>query len=268
VAATDPQGLAWLAEPDSGNRLTSYRFVLVQGVEPTALPGRLADGGTALKEPMTLWDAYRMRDDKGEFSSYDDRALMAVGRAGSGWSFAFDAEPAPFNGQRFVSPAGAASEGTRAVVVWSGLRAWHGRPHFHLSVAQDGIEDYAFTYEDGEIRTDGAIPEALQPARFFGRPEEDSGVERALLEAVGEEFGVRLPRHALMHSPMHTFTTRSWTRPPEGGETYSVVRIGWGPALVADSTASAGAAPEGASSGSEDTSSEGSGLKDAGTDGD
>jgi hypothetical protein len=268
AAGTDPEGLAWLAEPDPGNKRTSYRFVLVEGVEPVDLPGRLSDAGTALKEPVPLWDAYRMRDDKREFSSYDDRALMAVGRAGPGWSFAFDAEPAPFGGRRFVSPAGAASGGTRAVVVWSGLRAWHGRRHFHLSVARDGIEDYAFTYEDGEIRRSGAIPEALEPGRFFGRAEEDSGAERALLEAVGEEFGVRLPRHALTHSPMHTFTTRSWTRPPEDGETYSVVRIGWGPALVADGTTSAGAAPEGTPSGTEGAAPEGCGLKDAGTDGD
>jgi hypothetical protein len=200
AAGTDPGGLAWLAEPDPGNRRTSY----------------------------------------------DDKAVMAVGRAGLGWSFAFDAEPAPFIGQRFVSPAGAASEGTRAVVVWGGLRAWHGEPFFHLSVARDGIEDYAFTYEDGEIRTSGAIPQALEPGRFFGRPKEDSGVERALLEAVGEEFGVRLPRHSLMRGRMHTFTTRSWTRPPGDGETYSVVRLDWGPALVADGNGPERCGPSGA----------------------
>lgn len=245
TAGDDPDGLAWLAEPDPGNRRSSSRFVLVEGVEPADLPGRLTDGGTALQEPMTLWDAHRVRNDKREFSSYDDKALMAVGRAGPGWSFAFDAEPAPFNGQRFVSPAGAASEGTRAVVVWSGLRAGHGRPSFHLSVARDGVEEYAFTYEAGEIRTSGAIPDALAPSRFFGRTEEDSGAERAVLKAVAEEFGVRLPRHALLHGRLHTFTTRSWTRPPVAGETYAVMTLGWGPALVADGTASEGTGPDG-----------------------
>lgn len=64
-------------------------------------------------------------------SSYDDRALMAVGRVDSGWSFAFDGDPAPFNRQRLVSPAAAASTVTRAVVVWSGPRTWHGElPRF------------------------------------------------------------------------------------------------------------------------------------------
>lgn len=75
----------------------------MEGVRPEDLPGRLGEEGAALKEPMTLWDAYRARDDKGEFSSYEDKAVMAVGRAGPGWSFAFDGEPAPFPGQRLVS---------------------------------------------------------------------------------------------------------------------------------------------------------------------
>ncbi|MFF7150016.1 SMI1/KNR4 family protein [Streptomyces jietaisiensis] len=242
VDGTDPDGLAWLAEPDPGNQRTSYRFVLVEGVRPEDLPGRLGEEGAALKEPMTLWDAYRARDDKGEFSSYEDKAVMAVGRAGPGWSFAFDGEPAPFPGQRLVSPAGAASGGTRAVVVWGGLRTWRGKPFFHLSVAQDGIEDYTFTYEEGEIRASGAIPESLRPGRFFGDPEKDPGTERALLEAVGAEFGVRLPRHALTHGRMHTFTTRSWTRPPGDGEMYSVVTLNWGSAFVADGSTVAGSA--------------------------
>ncbi len=226
TAGLDPGGLAWLAEPDPGNNRTSYRFVLVEGVEPGELPARLADGdGTALNEPMTLWDArHRLLGNRREFSSYDDRALMAVGRAGAGWSFAFDGEPAAFDRRRFVSPAPAASEGTRAVVVWSGLRAWHGAPFFHLSVALDGIEQYAFTYADGEVRRSGDMARALEPGRFFGTPD-DSGQERSLLEAVAGEFGVCLPRHAIVHGRLHTFTTRSWTRPPGDGETYTVVRI-------------------------------------------
>lgn len=60
AAGLDPSDLAWLAEPDLGNNRTSYRFVLVEGVEPEELPGRLADGdgdGTMLNEPTTLWEA-------------------------------------------------------------------------------------------------------------------------------------------------------------------------------------------------------------------
>ncbi|WP_346137591.1 SMI1/KNR4 family protein [Streptomyces coeruleofuscus] len=227
AAGLDPGGLAWLAEPDPGNNRTSYRFVLVEGVEPEELPGRLADGdGTVLNEPMTFWEARdRSLRDRGEFSSYDDRALMAVGRAGTGWSFAFDGDPAPFHRQRFVSPAEAASAGARAVVVWSGLRTWRGEPFFHLSVARDGTEQYAFTYADGEVRSSGEIPRALDPSRFFGDVEDGAGAERSLLEAVAGEFRARLPRHALVDGRLHTFVTRSWTRPPGDGETYAVIRM-------------------------------------------
>ncbi|AYN43458.1 SMI1/KNR4 family protein [Streptomyces dangxiongensis] len=236
AAGPDPGGLAWLAEPDPGNNRTSYRFVLVEGVEPEELPGRLADGdGTELNEPMSFWEARHRSHDRREFSSYDDRALMAVGRAGTGWSFAFDGDPAPFHRQRFVSPAAAAGADTRAVVVWSGLRSRHGEPFFHLSVARDGAEQYAFTYADGEIRRSGEIPRALDPSRFLGAAEDGAEVERSLLEAVAGEFGVSLPRHALVHGRLHTFTTRSWTRPPRNGETYMVIRMERGDAGPADS---------------------------------
>ncbi|MEU1177856.1 SMI1/KNR4 family protein [Streptomyces sp. NPDC005820] len=227
TAGLDPGDLAWLAEPDPGNNRTSYRFVLVEGVEPEELPGRLADGdGTVLNAPMTLWEARRRSThEQRESSSYDDRALMAVGRAGAGWSFAFDGEPAPFVRQRFVSPAAAAGAGTRSVVVWSGLRTWHGKPFFHLSVAQDGAEEYAFTYADGEVRRSGEIPPALDPDRFFGAGADGTGAERSLLDAVAGEFGAQLPRHAIVRGRLHTFTTRSWTRPPRNGEGYVAIRV-------------------------------------------
>ncbi|UUU28272.1 SMI1/KNR4 family protein [Streptomyces sp. DSM 40750] len=231
TAGLDPDDLAWLAEPDPGNNRTSYRFVLVEGVGPEELPGRLGDGGrdgdgTALNEPMTFWESRRTSlHDKREFSSYDDRALMAVGRAGTDWSFAFDGSPAPFNRERFVSPAAGASAGTRAVVVWSGLRAGPREPVFHLSVARDGAEQYAFTYADGEIRQSGEIPRALDPSRFFDALEDGAELERSLLEAVAGEFGTSLPRHAIVNGRLHTFTTRSWTRPPRDGETYAVIRL-------------------------------------------
>ncbi|WP_314247917.1 SMI1/KNR4 family protein [Streptomyces sp. DSM 40907] len=229
TAGLDPEGLAWLADPGPGHDLTSYRFVLVEDVEPQDLPGRLADGDEAvLGDPMTSDEARRrLLGGQREFSSYDDKALMAVGRAGTRWSFAFDGDPAHFHPQRFVSPAAAAAgAGTRAVVVWSGLRNRRGAPFFHLSVAQDGAEQYAFTYADGELRRTGEIPGALDPDRFFGSREGATGTERSLLEAVTAEFGVRLPRHALMGGRLHTFTTRSWTRPPADGEGYAVVGFG------------------------------------------
>ena len=233
AADLDPGDLAWLAEPDPGNNRTSYRFILVEGAEPEELPGRLTDGDedgdgndTALNDPMTFWEArHRSTHNRTEFSSYDDRALMAVGRAGTGWSFAFDGYPAPFDRRRFVSPAATAGEGTRAVVVWNDLRTRHGGPFFHLSVAQDGAEQYAFTYADGEIQRSGEIPQALDPSRFFGDVEDWAGVERALLESVAGEFGASLPRHAIVNGRLHTCTTRSWTRPPRHGETYAVIRV-------------------------------------------
>ncbi|OPF81640.1 cell wall assembly protein [Streptomyces antioxidans] len=226
AAGLDPSGLAWLAEPEPGGNRTSYRFVLVEGVEPEELPDRLTDGsGTVLTEPMTFWEARdRSRHGQRVFSSYDDRALMAVGRAGRGWSFAFDGDdPASFDLRRFVSPAAASSAGTRAVVVWSGLRTRHGEPFFHLSVARDGVEEFAFTYADGEVRSRGEIPQALDPSGFFGGLEDSAEVERSLLEALTGEFGAHLPRHAIVNGRLHTFATRSWTRPPRNGETYTVV---------------------------------------------
>ncbi|WEH19759.1 SMI1/KNR4 family protein [Streptomyces sp. VNUA24] len=228
VTALDPGDLTWLAEPDPGNNRTSYRFVLVEGVEPEDLPGRLADGhGTTLNDPMTLGEARRWSlEGRREFSSYDDRPLMAVGRAGDGWCFAFDGDADHFDRQRFVSPAAAASAGTRAVVVWSGLRCWHGEPFFHLSVARDGAEEYAFTYTHGEVRSSGAIPRALDPGPFFGDGADPAEAERPLLEALSREFGVRLPRHALVHGRLHTFVTRTWRRPPRDGETFMVIRVG------------------------------------------
>ncbi|WP_190197473.1 SMI1/KNR4 family protein [Streptomyces djakartensis] len=236
VSRLDPGGLAWLAEPDPGGNRTAYRFVLVEGVGPEELPGRLADGdGAALDEPMTAWEARRrwLRG-KREFSSFEDRALMAVGRAGPGWSFAFDGDASLFDRRRFVCPAASASAGTRAVVVWSGLRACHREPFFHLSVARDGAEQYAFTYADGEVRSSGEIPRALDPGRFFGDVEDGAGVERPLLEAVAAEFGVHLPRHAIVNGRLHTFATRSWRRPPAEGETYTVIRIDYGDSTPAD----------------------------------
>ncbi|PGH47284.1 SMI1/KNR4 family protein [Streptomyces sp. Ru87] len=253
AAGLDPGGLAWLAEPGPGNDRSSYRFLLVEGVEPQELPGRLADGdengdGTGLDAPLSRREVRaRVRHSRREFSSYDDRALVSVGRAGGGWSFAFDGDPAPFDRRRFLSPAAAAAgAGTRAVVVWSGLRAGHGEPSFHLSVARDGGEEYAFTYAEGEIRSSGEIPQALDPSRFFGDGEDAAGAERPLLEAVSGQFGVQLPRHAIMNGRLHTFTTRSWTRPPEEGERYVVIRTRQGAARPAggERTPPGGTAPE------------------------
>ncbi|WEV28962.1 SMI1/KNR4 family protein [Streptomyces sp. 71268] len=248
TAGLDHEGLDWLAGCEPREEPASYRFVLVEGVTPDEMPGRLADGATQdagaggdsrasgggvrggrLSVPMNRKEAYRnARHNLQEFSSFADRALMAVGRAGSGWSFAFDSDPAGFHRPRFVSPAAAASAGTRAVVVWSGLRTQRSEEAFcHVSVATDGVEQYAFTYLAGEVHTSGEIPPALNPARFFGdptRPTDPATGERTLLAALADEFGVTLPQHAIRYGRLPMLVSRSWTRPPRDGEVYLVVR--------------------------------------------
>ena len=71
-------------------------------MKPEDLPGRLSDGNeAALGDPMTSEEArHRLLRGQREFSSYDDRALMGVGRAGTRWSFAFDSGPAHFDPRR------------------------------------------------------------------------------------------------------------------------------------------------------------------------
>ncbi|WP_431046836.1 SMI1/KNR4 family protein [Streptomyces sp. P1-3] len=236
TADLDPGGLAWLAEADPDRSREAYRFILVEGVDPAELPARIgADEHGVLHEPMTSWEArWRLRDGQ-ESSSYDDKALASVGRAGPGWSFAFESSPSPFDERRFTSPAVAASHGTRAVVVWSAPAEPHVSPGlFHLSVAENGEEAFAFTVQGTTIRRSGTIPAALDPDRLFARAAEETADEDAgrlgeqrALEAIAAEFGVSLPRFALDHGRLHTFTTRSWTRPPGPGEGYMVVRLGW-----------------------------------------
>ncbi|MGX1564223.1 SMI1/KNR4 family protein [Streptomyces sp. NPDC055506] len=224
TADADPPGLAWLAEAEPELTGAGYRFVLVEGVEPAELPGRLADDTAVLNEPMELWRARLARSGNGRSAApWEERALAAVGRAGSGWSFAFDVEPGHFHERTFRSPAGAASRGARAVVVWSDPSGL-----FHLSVGEDGEEKYAFTVQGSTTRRSGAVPPALDPDRFFGpatdappgaaRPWQE--VERLALSAVAAEFGVRLPRFALTSGRLHTCTSLSWIRPPEPGEVY------------------------------------------------
>ncbi|MFD9907549.1 SMI1/KNR4 family protein [Streptomyces sp. NPDC059063] len=244
----DPGGLAWLAERPE-NRRESYRFVLVEGVEPAALPGLIgAEEDGALREPMRLWDARRAwwadREDRKSrppdadpsspayyaylVSTFDDEPLVAVGRAGDGWSFAYDGEPRGFDAERFTSPAVAASRHGRAVVVWGSSDRFDRGALFHLSVAEHGEERYAYTIQGESCEHSGEIPEALDPHRLFpelrggGRHHRLPG-EAAALTAIADEFGVTLPRFALDRARLHTFTTRSWARRPEPGETFTVL---------------------------------------------
>jgi cell wall assembly regulator SMI1/tellurite resistance protein len=225
----DPPGLAWLSETGPGDALVPYRFLLVEGVDPAELPARAgADDSAVLNEPMTSWETQRRRHGNREVSTWDDRALVSVGRAGPDWSFAFEpAQGRGFDERRFVSPAVAASPGTRALVVWSDPAEPHHPGVFHLSVAENGEERYAFTVRKTAITKRGDLPDAFDPDRLFpqSEPLADRLGERRTLEALASGFGVRLPRHALTRGRLHTFTTRSWSRPPAPGEPYAVLRF-------------------------------------------
>jgi hypothetical protein len=45
--------------------------------------------------------------------------------------------------------------------------------------------------------------------------------ELRVLEALHIELGLSLPRFALTHGRLRTFTTRSWTRAPRAGEGFA-----------------------------------------------
>ncbi|MFJ1939065.1 SMI1/KNR4 family protein [Kitasatospora sp. NPDC088160] len=236
-------GLAWLTGPPSDNsHPRPYRFVLVEGAAPAELPARLGGERAELSAPMTREELQRSLFQGGASPTYDDCAVVTVGHAGgASWSFAFDPFPASYDAARYVSPAvtasqdGAASPGARALVVWCVPE----RGLFHLSAAEQGVQRYAFTFDGSEIhRGDGPIPPTLDPAALFVSPaapgqggpdgagEPDRTGERRALEAIAAEFGVGLPRFALTEGRLHTFTTRSWTRPPEPGDTYAFVTFG------------------------------------------
>ncbi|MER8004170.1 SMI1/KNR4 family protein [Streptomyces sp. NPDC094149] len=224
AADQDPPGLAWLADTDRGSILTSYRFLLVEGVEPAQLPARIgADGITGLREPMTLWDARNDHD----LSTSGDEAVAVVGRAGPGWSFTLEPGPGGFDEKRFVSPAVAASRGARAVTVWSEPFEGDRFGHFLLSVTENGEETYGFTVRSGTIGRRGPIPAALDPGRLFppGEPLAERLGERRALEALAFEFGVRLPRLALTRGRLHSFRTLPWNRPPAPGERTATLRF-------------------------------------------
>lgn len=246
-AAEPADGLVWLADPPPNNdRPDSYRFVLAEGAEPADLPARLGGPDAALDAPVTRWELNRRRFRGGVSSTHEDCAAVTVGHAGdSGWSFALDQFAARHLASRFVSPAVAASlgaaprgaalpSGARAVVVWCEPE----RGLFHLSVADRGIEQYAFTVDGPEVNRSGAIPSELDPDTLFAAPvapaapgedAPDRTGERRALAAIAAEFGVGLPRFAITEGRLHTFTTRSWTRPPGPDESYWVASFGGAP---------------------------------------
>ncbi|MFI8201395.1 SMI1/KNR4 family protein [Streptomyces sp. NPDC085937] len=229
VPDLDPPGLRWLAEPQRWNAPhRSYRCLWVEGVEPEALPGLVGeDGGAGLTAPPVRpagWFPYdvRPRDDS---APWEDRAVVAVGRTGSGWAFGFDTAPRASEPRTFfVSPAAGASRGGRAVVLW--VRRGHDDTSavFHLSVAERGEERYAYTLRGTDVERSGQVPTALDPDHVL-RGVDDADRERRLLGAVQDEFGLSLPRHALAEGILPQLTTRSWNRAPREGEAFAYATV-------------------------------------------
>ncbi|MFF5339590.1 SMI1/KNR4 family protein [Streptomyces althioticus] len=231
VPDLDPPGLSWLAESGRWNApFGSYRCLWAEGVEPEALPGLVGqDSDAGLSAPPVRpagWfphDVGQRRDDE---APWEDRAVVAVGRTGSGWAFGFDpAARTRGPGRLFVSPAAEASHGGgRAVVVWV-CRGRDGMPSvFHLSVAERGEELYAYTLRGTDVERSGEVPAALDPERVLSGVG-DADLERCLLAAVEGEFGLSLPRHALAEGILPHLTTRSWNRAPREGEAYAYATL-------------------------------------------
>lgn len=211
--------------------------VVTEGADPAGLAALIGEEGAGLSAPTDPREASRNAPAPHEREGvelWEDRAVVAVGRTAQDWAFAFETHSHHRLNARFRSPAAAASAAGRAVVVW---RDPVNRPSpdsadhpaaFHLSVAEQGEELYAFTVRGTEAERSGAIPGALDPALLF-RPE-DSGQQREarVLTALHAELGLSLPRFALTEGRLRTFTTRSWTREPGDDEPfgYAYVTVG------------------------------------------
>ncbi|MFI2506313.1 SMI1/KNR4 family protein [Streptomyces sp. NPDC018972] len=230
VPDLDPPGLCWLAETLRWNApYGSYRCLWVEGAEPEALPGLVGeDGGAGLTAPPLRpdgWFPYDVRKQRDESAPWEDRAVVAVGRTGSGWAFGHDTAPRTSTpGDFFVSPAAAASRDGRAVVLWAHRTRDGGLTLFHLSVAERGEELYAYTLRGTDVERSGPVPDTLDPERVL-RGVGEADRERCLLAAVQDEFGLSLPRHALAEGILPQLTTRSWNRAPGEGESYAYVTV-------------------------------------------
>lgn len=233
VPDLDPPGLAWLAETAANRQpVDGYRCVWVEGIDPAGLPALIGEEGAELSGPThprrASWQAPKPHEREG-VELWEDRAVVAVGRTAEGWAFAFDGHSHRHLHKLFLSPVQRASSAGRAVVVWRDPRSsspGERSAAFHLSVAEQGEELYAFTVRGTEIERSGAIPEALDPARLFRPDDTEPDCELRALEALHTELGLSLPRFALTQGSLHTFITRSWTRAPRTGEGFSYVTIG------------------------------------------
>ncbi|MBB6439713.1 hypothetical protein HNQ79_006225 [Streptomyces candidus] len=245
TADLDPGGLSWLVREGGlrpGNpSLSDFRMVLVEGVAPDELPVLLGEStGTPLSPPLHRWKVRRYhRMEEQRASVPQDRALLRVGRAGAGWSFGFEEDPAGRHSAHwFRSPAPAASSrGGRAIVVWGGW-SWDTLL-FHLSVAEAGDPLFEYTVRDGIVETEtGSVPPELAPASLgFSppsavaphEPPKDAAAHTTAtaraLDALAEMYGIRLPRHALTEGLLRSFESVSWVREPRDGDSWVTLRF-------------------------------------------
>ncbi|MFI2412602.1 SMI1/KNR4 family protein [Streptomyces sp. NPDC018947] len=233
VPDLDPPGLCWLTDTPRFNApYDSYRCLWAEGVEPQALPSLIGEDGSAgLTAPPGRRDPWTHRGPRprDEAAPWEDRAVLSVGRTGTGWAFGFDMAPrmSPV-GTFFVSPAAAASRDGRAVVLWARRARTGGLSVFHLSVARHGEELYAFTLRGTDVTRSGPVPGTLDPERLLDGVGEEAHEQR-LLAAVEAEFGLALPRLALAEGILPELTTRSWNRAPRRGEAYAYATVRVGP---------------------------------------
>ncbi|MFE4537804.1 SMI1/KNR4 family protein [Streptomyces scopuliridis] len=229
-------GLGWLAEEARPPAPDAYRFVLVHGVTPWELAGRIGEG--PLLAPCDESEAGQAIRIGSCGVAGGDGAEAGSGGGGRGtgegsWSFAFG------SGWNGTEPSGeAVSRGTKSVTVWCERGGRPAAPPgaFHFSYAEDGERVYGFTVRDGGTEEWGAIPDALDPGHLFpdagpGWDEEDSydasdedagpgsyddtdsggeggwaldpDDEYESLDAIAEVFGVSLPRFAIRHGRLH-----------------------------------------------------------------
>ncbi|GAA0595656.1 SMI1/KNR4 family protein [Streptomyces crystallinus] len=217
AAPPDADGLGWLAAPEA-LRL-GFRLVLVEGVDPAGLHGRMGSGEPVLPA-LTGFDAgFRHRPRDAE--KWEDRVVVRTGSAGAGWSFAHAACGTDARSSRFVSPAVAASHGTRAltVVADSASDQRDGRPEtFHLSLAEDGRLVHSLTVHGDEVISTGHLPPYLAP--------DGTGSDlRRALETTAEAFGVSVSEEAVLRGRLDGFKTVSWLREPREGEAWVYMTV-------------------------------------------
>ncbi|MFD9483711.1 SMI1/KNR4 family protein [Streptomyces sp. NPDC059991] len=237
TAAPDTDGLGWLAVP--GHTWRGCRLVLVEGVRPDELHRRMGAGGPLLPA-LRAWDA-DTRHCSPDAQTWEGRAVVRTGCAGPGWTFAYSGAALDARAARFVSPAVAASHGTRALtlVIDHGFasRDGDGRAEsFHFSLAEDGQVVHSLTNHGDEVTVTGEVPAYLEPClRLFGTdpsgPEDEPAPDpvRHTLNAITAEFGVTLSEEALVDGRLDAFETVSWLREPRAGEAWAYIRMGGPP---------------------------------------